>query len=791
MNLKFIDASPRVKNIARFLIGLPLTVISFFFIGRFVFESGTNMPGVIARVNIPALLAGFLCLVAFFIIKAAVWHLILKKNKYSIPFARSLFIYSYSEVRRYIPGNIFSFISRANLLKEYDIPVKRSIRLMVIEVYILVISAAISSIPVAFFIKEPIMRQAAIWVRPFFPVTFLLVILSAIFYKQLVNIAKNVLLFCLRYFEIVIVASFGWFLFGLGNFFIAESIKYINPYYFFQYLSLFVAAWLVGYLSIVAPMGLGVREGAITAGLANFAGIELTISAFISVFGRLVFIAAELTNLLFLYISLNFVKSLKPIYSRISISWIFLTAFIGFYGIYFTYVSFQKYENFFSGRFDLGNMDQTVWNTLYGRIFMLTNPDNINIISRLATHADFILILLAPLYLLWEDPRMLLLIQTIVISLGAVFVYLLSRQILKSRSFGTILAGSYLLNPWVQRQNLYDFHAVALATTFLLATFYFLNRKSYILFFLFLALSVITKENVFLIAAFLGIYIAMKGKWKTGIPLSIISGTAFYLLVAKFIPQARGGAHFALSYFTDFGDSPASIMASIFLNPSLTFAKVFNFERLFYLTQLFIPTGFLSLLSPIYIILSLPELGINLLSSNSNLRSINFHYGALIVPFVYLSTIYSLKFLLRYNYMYLKKFIQFYLIFFALLSSWLYGVLPGSRNPSLEVFANTLPKRAAIAKFIDTIPGKYSVAATNNLGAHLSHRERIYTIPNGIDQADIVLFLLNDQFAQPSLAEQQRMVERLKKDRNYVILYDDYPFVVFAKNKVIPPNLNF
>jgi uncharacterized membrane protein len=118
---------------------------------------------------------------------------------------------------------------------------------------------------------------------------------------------------------------------------------------------------------------------------------------------------------------------------------------------YFTVVSFLRYTNFYAGRFDLGNMSQTVWNTLHGRIFQLTDPNGIETVSRLATHADYILVLLAPFYAIWSDPRMLLLIQVVVVALGAIFVYLLGIEVIKNKNFALLFALLYLLNPSVQR----------------------------------------------------------------------------------------------------------------------------------------------------------------------------------------------------------------------------------------------------------------------------------------------------------------------------------------------------
>ncbi len=105
------------------------------------------------------------------------------------------------------------------------------------------------------------------------------------------------------------------------------------------------------------------------------------------------------------------------------------------------------------------------------------------------------------------------------------------------------------------------------------------------------------------------------------------------------------------------------------------------------------------------------------------------------------------------------------------------------------MFTKPLTYQDAIDDFLQRIPMKYSIAATNNVGSHLSHRQEIFTIPTGVDTADILVFLLNDQFAQPSLKAQKEMVKKLQHDPNYfeVTSYED--FVVFAKKKLLNQRL--
>lgn len=788
----------RIKNLAKIVVGIPLTLISLFFIGSIILSNWNALLPHLFHLHIPLLLLGIGFLLVYFFIRALLWNFILKKMGHTVPLRSSLYLYTSSELRRYIPGNVFSFISRAALFKKQDVPVSVSAKALVLEAGTIVAGAAVMCIPslvilyssyhgsiqryIAYHINTSLMIGIGVGVL------ILVGCICAAFFKLHKRIHIS-LYDAWNYKELVLLALLGWFFFGWGNYLLATTLFYLDPTKIMQYASLFVLSWAIGYLSIVTPMGLGVREAAVSEGLTLISRTTLGAASFISLFSRIGLIVAELLFFILSYI-ISRTERIEQVYSRFSTQTWILTVSTATYIGYFTYVTFQKHENFFTGRFDLGNMDQVVWNTLHGRIFMLTNPDSTNIISRLGIHADFMLILLAPFYLIWQDPRMLLLIQTVAIGLGALFVYLIARDVIQNKTISLLFALSYLLNPWIERQNLYDFHAVTLATPLLLGAYFFVEKKKYVWFGIFLLLAALTKENVFLIASFFGLYLIWKKRYFTGGILTVCGAIIFYLLIAKLIPDARGSAHFALEFFTDFGDSPASVLKSIFFNPALTFSKLVTKDNILYLHTLLAPTGYLSILSPITLLFSLPELGIYMLSANNNFRSMNFQYGAAIVPFVYISSIYGVKVLLSKTTI-KPRVIMYYLGIITLVSVWIYGVLPGAAGPELAIFTKPVSNRTIILDFLATIPRQYSVAATNNLGAHLSHRERIYTIPNGIDQADIILFLLDDPYAQPSLTSQKQIVEKLRHDPRYTHVFEDGSFVVFAKARVHHLDIDF
>lgn len=767
-----------IKKFIKTFFGVPLSIISFYFVGSILYQNRSVVFEQLREANILLLILGVLCVSVFFIIKASLWKKLLTLNGFDTPTPFTLFSYQFSELKRYTPGNIFSFIARISSFETVKVPKKITLKLIFIETLLLILSSLVASIP-AYFLFSKVLSN---YISPYVMFTILLVALgvSIVFISRIKHI-KTILPQLLTYIDVFFLLIFSWILFGIGNFFIALALFPMPLKDFLPIVSFFILSWFLGYISFITPMGLGIREVIITAGLSIL--IPTPLASAIAIVQRVMFIAAELITLGVFAITYKVKtaqKCLLFIQKNIYETVLFLLILL--YTIYFSFFTFEKHANFFTGRFDLGNMDQTVWNTLHGRVFMYTNPDGLGLTSRLSAHADFILVLLSPFYLLWNDARMLLFIQTVVIVSGAYFVYKIALEILHNKNLSLMFSLSYLFNPFIQKQNLYDFHSVTLATTFLLGCFFFLMKNKIVPFLVFLVLALLTKEHVYLIGMLLFIFIFLKTKNKYFLVGAASLFIMFYLLVSVIIPNSRGGEHFALSYYQDLGDSPSKIAKSLILRPDKTIPLLVSEQNLEYIKTLLFPVGFLSLFSPLYLIFSLPDLLINLLSSNKNFRSINFHYGATILPFIYISAIYGIDVLQKkFTNKKISHLLVYVLLVFGLLGAYLYGPLPGSRYPALEIYTRKLDHRDEFHKFLLAISEEKTVAATNNVGAHLTHRQNLYTIPTGLEQADIIVFLLNDVYAQPSLTAQKEITEKLSKNPSYRKVFEKDSFVAFER----------
>ncbi len=712
------------KKLLTTFFGIPLTLLSVIFISKIFFDSRESLFLSLERMNFSLFAIGVLFFALFFLIKGIVWIEILKRSGHSSISRDTLFDYSFAETKRYVPGSIFGFAARVKNLAPH-LSKGQIFKGIGAEAFLFVLSAAVVSLPSLFYFSDKTIQFLKIPQLPFFVFAIIFLVLFSVFlFSKFFKLLKS-------YFYVFLTLLLGWLFFGIASLFIALSFGFIHPNDYLIVISYFVLSWLIGYLAFIVPMGLGVREVAIVSGLSFFVGVPL--ATIIALFSRLGMIIGEILQLL-MSLWLKRAKETNR-FIRIKPVIVILFASIFCFIAYFTFFTFLRHETFRSGRFDLGNMSQTVWNTSRGHIFQLTNPDGTEIISRLGVHADFILVLITPLYYLWADPRTLLILQTVIVGFGAFYVYEIAVTLLKKEKLSLVLAISYLLNFWVQEQVIFDFHAISLATTFLLGAFYYLlvsEKKSFIAF---LILALLTKENVYLTSALFGVLLIFKKKYFAGSVLFMISLAVFYLLMSYLIPNARGTTHFALSYLSYLGDSTGEIIKNSITKPYIPLYIFFSFESLKYILFLLMPLGGLSIFSPL-LLLATPDVLINTLSSNSGLRSYDHHYGAIIIPFLYISAIYGIKFLDK-KFRFSEFFFLCYIILFTVISVYFYSPLPGMENGDIGPF---LEDNKKIHEYLSLIPSNATVSASNNIAAHLSHRDYIFVVPRGMDKAEYVVF---------------------------------------------------
>lgn len=203
-------------------------------------------------------------------------------------------------------------------------------------------------------------------------------------------------------------------------------------------------------------------------------------------------------------------------------------ALICIYIIYFSLYTCAQHYNFKTYAFDLGIFSQSTWYAAHYGALINSLEISQHPINHLAIHFSPILYLAVPFYFLFPDPKTILILQSVALSITALPCYLLAKAKINNIFICLIIAVSFLLYPPLHNINLYDFHPVALAVPILFCCLYFLEKQKYGWFWVFFILSLLIKENVILTGIGIGAYIFItKRKFLFGIIIAAISATFF------------------------------------------------------------------------------------------------------------------------------------------------------------------------------------------------------------------------------------------------------------------------
>lgn len=393
---------------------------------------------------------------------------------------------------------------------------------------------------------------------------------------------------------------------------------------------------------------------------------------------------------------------------------------MGVYAAAFGALAAAEHRAFETGRFDLGNMTQAVWSTAHGRPLDITELGG-DQIARLGAHVDPILLLFAPLWWLWPSPAMLLVAQAVIVALGALPFFWLGRKHLGSEWAGTLCALAYLAYPAVQWLALDEFHPVALACPLLAFAFWYLDEERLWAFAPFALLAALTKEEVPLVLAALGIWYALaKGHRLAGAVIAVAGTATTAVWLEVVMPQFREGADPAFyGRYDAVGGSPTGILRTAFTDPLVVLEELLEGRDVVYLAELALPLAGLFLLAPLTLIAAVPELLANLLSNVSNQTSVRFHYTAPITPFLLAGAILGVARLER------SVRAAGLLCAASVAGALLIGPLrAGELVPDRRSAHDRVAERA-----LALIPPGAAVSSTNGLGGHLSERRRIHSFP--------------------------------------------------------------
>ncbi|MFA6428555.1 MAG: DUF2079 domain-containing protein [Candidatus Buchananbacteria bacterium] len=315
---------------------------------------------------------------------------------------------------------------------------------------------------------------------------------------------------------------------------------------------------------------------------------------------------------------------------------------------------FLKLNNNHYNALDLGIYTNVFYNTAHGANFI----SSIHPPSYLGDHLELLIWPLAKFYQLLPTPLTLLWLQTLFLALAAWPIYLIAKKIL-NQNWALFFAAWWLLNPFVQNINLFEFHLLAFAPFFLFWVYYFWQKSSWLNFFIFSAISLLIREDVALVIAMFGLlsltnkkyfladYKFSWSKFLVWVITPIILGGVWFVVANQLIAGFNADQHYKFFYYYQWlGNNWSELLLNLIVKPQLVWPTLLSFNNIFIVLGLLAPWLFLPILAPVTLILTLP-IFLQYLLSVTNPIILTLHYPALLLPGLLIASSFGLAKLLK------------------------------------------------------------------------------------------------------------------------------------------------
>ena len=340
----------------------------------------------------------------------------------------------------------------------------------------------------------------------------------------------------------------------------------------------------------------------------------------------------------------------------------------------------------------------------------------------------------------------------------------------------------------------------------------------------------------------------LQRRWRSGLLLLLLALTWTSLALLVIHLSSPTGQPLLAARYAYLGNSPPQIAHTFLAHPaSILKQHLLDRAHRTYLASLLTPAGYLPLLAPWILILALPTLALNLLSSNPGMYSGLFQYNAEIAPILIFATIetialipilnfpgrrrrrcsqetfekpcvhtrgtlsgeqagepgglshyglsspchaacgYRVNPFHRYLHSMLLALMLIYILFSVLHQDYTHSAMPFAQDFR---WPHTTAHTQLAQRFIDMIPPTASVSAQSRLVPHLSHRLNVYMFPYADDRANYILLdVTGDRYPYFNAQAYTREVKKVLQSGIYGILAARDGYLLLERGLLPPPGV--
>jgi uncharacterized membrane protein len=442
-------------------------------------------------------------------------------------------------------------------------------------------------------------------------------------------------------------------------------------------------------------------------------------------------------------------------------AWIGVLALVVWFAVFCSYYSVMQHYRVQTTSYDLGIFDNLFYNLIHGEWFKVTPDLGRNGGSHIHMHATFAAYVLAPFYALRPQADTLLVMQAVVVGLGAFPFYLLARHRLENALLGLTFAYLYVIYGPIHGPVFYDFHFLTLAPFFIGWTLYFFETGRTKLLAVAWVLTLLLREDMSALLAGAGLFYllsAQRVRWALAFG---VVGVGYFVLMRFLVMPLHGNASGEyqphVGYYKDMiapGDHGyGGVLKTMLTNPGYTFQVLVQETKLRYLLELMGPFLLLPLRHSKAWLLLLPAAMFTLISTDYPPPvSRGFQYTMFWVPFLFLGALITLTSWRQQPNGPVR--ILSAVVAMALAGtvfSYHHGPLfqhntfkGGFRKIQFEVSPSDRERRTHLYSLIAKIPPHASVLATENEVPHVSNRPDCFTLRAMYEEADYLLINIHE-----------------------------------------------
>lgn len=266
-----------------------------YFIFTVLFKNWLTVRESLSTINVGYLFLSILSMSLAFAWMVYIWYRLVIRYNLLITFWQAWYIYLKASLIRYIPGNIWGLAAKAYMMTRIGLKKSEAVFLMVFESAILVFSGIVT------YLLTPAARLGGTVTNAGLACVAVLLLIFLVYppsYLKLLRLLnKNIEirtlppLFLLKLIFFYVIY---WGISGVSTYFLGLAVTALPLGKVYIITGIFAVSWAIGFLSLITPSGLGVRE----VSLIYFLGKVMIapLATVVAILARIVFITSELVS---------------------------------------------------------------------------------------------------------------------------------------------------------------------------------------------------------------------------------------------------------------------------------------------------------------------------------------------------------------------------------------------------------------------------------------------------------------------------------------------------------------